>query len=157
MDDEKPTDLLRRMKQLLGDKYNAFDPELFKQLFYQRLPPTTQPALFSVKYSLKPDAIAKLADDFMATISTPQASSVSSVTTQDNTQPAQLTKLVSQLTTEVISLKRQFQDRQRSRSPTPQHRQHYPHSRSPVLCWYHSNFGDRASKCAALCTYKASN
>ena len=29
LDDGKPTDLLRRNKQLLGDKYNAFDPELF--------------------------------------------------------------------------------------------------------------------------------
>ncbi|KAK8385182.1 hypothetical protein O3P69_012171 [Scylla paramamosain] len=33
---EKPTDLLRRMKKLLGDKYTSFDKELFLQLFYQR-------------------------------------------------------------------------------------------------------------------------
>ena len=30
---EKPSDLLRRMKQLLGEKYNSFDRELFMQLF----------------------------------------------------------------------------------------------------------------------------
>ena len=155
--DEKPTELLRHMKQLLGDKYHSFDTDLFKQLFYQCLPPAIQRFLFSAKDSLQLDAIAKLADDFMATIPTPHSSSVFSVTTQDNTQIAELTKLVSQLTAEVTSLKKQFQDRQRSRSSTPQHRQRRPQSRSPGLFWYHDKFGDRASKCAAPCTYKASN
>ena len=40
--DEKPTDLLRCMKKLLGDKYNAFDADIFKKLFYQRLPTSIQ-------------------------------------------------------------------------------------------------------------------
>ena len=36
--DEKPSDLLRRMKKLLGDKYSAFDTDLFR---HQRLPLAT--------------------------------------------------------------------------------------------------------------------
>ncbi|KAK8373557.1 hypothetical protein O3P69_016124 [Scylla paramamosain] len=68
---EKPTDLLRRMKKLLGDKYTSFDKELFLQLFYQRLPPDTQRCLFTVKNKLSVDELATLADEFMATL--PQA------------------------------------------------------------------------------------
>ncbi|KAK8388736.1 hypothetical protein O3P69_020618 [Scylla paramamosain] len=69
---EKPTDLLRRMKKLLGDKYTSFDKELFLHLFYQRLPPDTQHCLFTVKNKLSVDELATLADEFMATL--PQAS-----------------------------------------------------------------------------------
>ncbi|KAK8385614.1 hypothetical protein O3P69_016412 [Scylla paramamosain] len=65
---EKPTDLLRRMKKLLGDKYTSFDKELFLQLFYQRLPPDTQRCLFTVKNKLSVDELATLADEFMATL-----------------------------------------------------------------------------------------
>ncbi|KAK8373215.1 hypothetical protein O3P69_017408 [Scylla paramamosain] len=65
---EKPTDLLRRMKKLLGDKYPSFDKELFLQLFYQRLPPDTQRCLFTVKNKLSVDELATLADEFMATL-----------------------------------------------------------------------------------------
>ncbi|KAG0713760.1 hypothetical protein GWK47_015518 [Chionoecetes opilio] len=55
------------MKLLLGDKYSTFDPELFKQLFYQRPAYCYKNVLFCVKDNLDPDAIAKLADDFVAT------------------------------------------------------------------------------------------
>ena len=40
--DEKPSDVLRHMKKLLGDKYSAFDTDLFRHLYYQRLPLATQ-------------------------------------------------------------------------------------------------------------------
>lgn len=155
--DEKPTQLLSRMKQLLGDKYDSFDADLFKQLFYQRLPPTVQRSLFSVKDNLQTDAIAKLADDFIATLSPLHTSSVSSVATQDNDQLTQLTRLVSQLATEVSSLKKQLHDKPRSRSSTPRRPQRRDRSRSPGLCWYHHKFGADASKCTAPCTFKASN
>ncbi|KAK8401050.1 hypothetical protein O3P69_002674 [Scylla paramamosain] len=65
---EKPTDLPRRMKKLLGDKYTSFDKELFLQLFYQRLPPDTQRCLFTVKNKLSVDELATLTDEFMATL-----------------------------------------------------------------------------------------
>ncbi|XP_076054477.1 uncharacterized protein LOC143033165 [Oratosquilla oratoria] len=65
---EKPSDLLRRMKQLLGDKYQPFDIGLFSHIFYQRLPPAVQHSLFSVKAKLSPDELANLTDGFMTTI-----------------------------------------------------------------------------------------
>ena len=146
--DEKPSQLLNRMKQLLGDKYHSFDAELFKQLFYQRLPPAIQRSLFSVKDNLDPDAVATLADDFMATLPPSQVATVS--VSPHDAQLAQLTKLVSQLTTEVADLKLQIRDR--SRSATPRHRQPRSRSSSPGLCWYHDKFGEKALKCTAPCT-----
>ena len=35
---EKPTQLLLRMKRLIGETYEHFDKQLFLELFYQRLP-----------------------------------------------------------------------------------------------------------------------
>ena len=65
---EKPTDLLRHMKKLVGDKYHAFDADLFKQLFYQRLPTSIQQGLFTVKSKLSVEGLAALTDHYMATL-----------------------------------------------------------------------------------------
>ncbi|KAG0727286.1 hypothetical protein GWK47_034964 [Chionoecetes opilio] len=65
---EKPSDLLRRMKKLLGDKYTSFDQDLFKQLFYQRLPPTIHLNLLSIRSKLSHEEVAELADEFMASL-----------------------------------------------------------------------------------------
>lgn len=156
---EKPTDLLRRMKQLLGDKYQAFDTDLFKQLFYQRLPSDIQRALISVKSKLPPDELANLADDYMATLPPVQSSSISTVATQDTSpQIAQLANLISQLTIEVNNLKQQLSSHPRSRSTTPHRRRHRSHSRPPSgTCFYHHKFGDKALKCEQPCNYKPSN
>lgn len=148
--DEKPSQLLSRMKQLLADKYQTFDAELFKQLFYQRLPSSIQRSLFSVKDNLDADTLATLADDYMATLPPPHASSIS-VSPQDS-QLAQLTRLVSQLTSEMATLKLQLQNRSRSRSSTPRRRRSSSRSRDPGVCWYHRTFGDKALKCVPPCT-----
>ena len=148
--DEKPSQLLHRMKQLLADKYQTFDKELFKQLFYQRLPSSMQRSLFSVKDNLDADALATLADDFMATLPPSHASSIS-VSSHDS-QLAHLTQLVSKLTADIANLKFQLQDRSRSRSFTPRRRRSSSRSRTPGVCWYHQTFGDKAMKCVKPCT-----
>ena len=117
---EKPSDLLRRMKQLLGDKYQSFDADLFLQLFYQLLPHTIQRGLFTVKDKLQPDELANLADQFMATLPPTQHSPINNISTsQTDTQISQLTSLVYQLKIEVNDLRKQLSERSRSRSPTP--------------------------------------
>ncbi|XP_045101315.1 uncharacterized protein LOC123498215 [Portunus trituberculatus] len=152
--DEKPSQLLYCMKQLLGDKYHSFDAELLKQMFNQRLPPTIQRSLFSVKDNLHPDAIATLADDYMATLPPSQASSVSAVSSgsSHSSQMTHLTELVSQLTTEAVQLKQQLWDSPRSWLVSLRRRQHRSRSSSPGLCWYHQKFGEKVLKCTAPCT-----
>ena len=153
--DEKPSQLLSRMKQLLGDKYQTFDADLFKQLFYQRLPSHIQRSLFSVRDTLSLEALSKLADEFLASLPRVQVSHVNSAPPPDD-KLAQLTQLVSQLTTEVAQLKKTLHDRSRSRSSS--HRRK-PRSRSSSAgaCWYHRKFGDKAQKCIAPCTHTTSN
>ena len=154
--DEKPSDLYRRMKQLLGDKFHSFDADIFKQLFYQRLPPAVQRCLFSIKDSLQSDAIATLADDFVATLPSPHASAVSSTAPADDSRFTALTKQIDLLTSQVASLQKQLQHRPRSCSSTP-HQRHRSRSKSPAVCWYHTRFGDNAVKCTAPCTFKTLN
>ena len=55
------------MKKLLGDRYGAFDTDLFRHLYYQQLLPATA-SLFSVKNKLSLEKIAQLAYEFMATL-----------------------------------------------------------------------------------------
>ncbi|XP_076069190.1 chromosome alignment defect 1 [Oratosquilla oratoria] len=92
---EKPSDLLRRMKRLLGDKYATFDNSILLHLFYQRLPPTIQGNLFSAKNKLALDELATLADDFMASVPVARPT-IANLADQSATQA--LTELVSKLT-----------------------------------------------------------
>ncbi|MPC34568.1 hypothetical protein E2C01_027962 [Portunus trituberculatus] len=92
--DEKPSDLLRRMKKLLDDKHDFFDKELFRHLYFQRLPTATQQSLFIVKDKLLVEEIAQLADDFMATL--PPSTSVAAIMEKPG-QNLHLAELVSKL------------------------------------------------------------
>ncbi|XP_050707626.1 uncharacterized protein LOC126992843 [Eriocheir sinensis] len=156
---EKPSDLLRRMKRLLGEKYESFDKEVFSHLFYQRLPPHIQQGLFTVKNTLSLEGLAKLADDFLASSPAAPQPTVSSVA--DTTGVQQLAALVSQLSLEVSALKEEVRGRPRRRSPSP-----HPHRRrsrsdsrprrTPGVCYYHNRFGRDARKCTSPCTFQDS-
>lgn len=163
---EKPSDLLRRMKRLLGDKYESFDQAMFSLLFYQRLPHTIQRHLFAVKNKLPLDDLAQLADDFMATTPAEPSAAVSSVTRNDVNKD--LVALVSDLALKVSALEKRLDERSRQRSLSP-HRRHPPspspyrrqhrsrsgsrHRRTPGVCFYHNRFGQDAKKCTQPCTF----
>ena len=168
---EKPTGLLRRMKKLLGDKNNQFDEALFLQLFYQRLPPTIQRNLFTVKSKLSIDELAELADEFLQSIPGDQVASVNTGPTISKIQSppdAQLAELISKLTLQVNSLKNEVAtlqiqvnnlSKQSRHSRSHSRRRFQPRSPSAGrnICFYHKNFGVKARKCDPPCTFNGSS
>ena len=171
--DRKPTQLLRRMQQLLGE--SQLEPFIMKQLFLQHLPTNAQLILASSKDTLDTESLAKLADKILEvapTHSTP--STLSTVTpppapeSEQSTKLRELRELVSQLTTTINDFRLNFMPscnsrRDRSRSQT--HRHASPHNQNgcertnpeqdtpPPVCWYHTKFGPSAKKCSPPCSF----
>ena len=145
--DRKPTQLLRRMQQLLGDKYSATDTSFLRELFLQRLPGTVRMVLASID-SKDPDELAQTADKILE-VAAPTVASVSSVSPE-----------VSQLCSEIGELRKLIEQllappRQPRRSRTP-HRSPSPKpattSDQPPICWYHQCYGTAARKCLPPCS-----
>ena len=153
--DRKPTQLLRRMQQLLGDKLGASaDANSFlRELFLQRLPPNVRMVLASTDASMDLNKLADMADKVME-VATPTVSAVTdtrtdmytSEVTQLREEVAHLADLVASLTT-----------RPRHRSASRPRRPHSPAPQtSPPedsICWYHAKFGEAAQKCKDPCSW----
>ena len=134
--DRKPTQLLRRMQQLLGDKATNTDAAFMRELFLQRLPSNVRMVLASTPDTGNIEDLAQLADKVME-VAVP---SVASVTT--STELQQLRQEVTDLKGILQSLKlTQRRSRSRPSSPAPCSEQ------SQELCRYHAKFGDQARKC----------
>ena len=148
--DLRPTQLLRRMQQLLGDSAATSGP-LLRELFLQRIPPNVRIVFASSGDAKSLDELATLADKILDAAHTSMASIA----------PTSLPREVDDLRTEVARLKElvgslSAGDRSTQyRSPSPRHQ---PRSRTPPpasshsLCWYHARFGDRARKCTPPCS-----
>lgn len=156
--DRKPTQLLRRMQQLLGDRASAIDTTFLRELFLQRLPPNVRMVLASTSSSASLEDLAELADKVMEVA----APSVSAVTHSPSlaTEVEQLREEVSQLGKLVRKLTRVRSSsrpatRTSRRSPTPTQTITTPASDSSPdpLCWYHSKFGSQAQRCRSPCSW----
>ena len=112
--DRKPTQLLRRMQQLVGDKLGTADNDSFlRELFLQRLPPNVRMILASSDSSLSLDKLAELADK-VAEVALPTVATV----IETPPQPDE----VKQLRAEVARLKDRLESMNtelRRRSPKP--------------------------------------
>lgn len=142
--DRKPTQLLRRMQQLLGEKASSTDGSFIRELFLQRLPTNVRMVLASTGDKSNLEELAQLADK----ITEVAAPSIASVTAP------QLTAEVDQLRAEIAGLRKLIRDLpttrrpNRGRTPSPS-RSHSPSQ--PAICWYHQRFGDSARKCKSPC------
>lgn len=157
--DRKPTQLLRKMQQLLGDKLGTgTDTNSFlRELFLQRLPPNVRMVLASADPSTTLENLADMADKIIE-VSTPTVAAMSTVSV-DNSEVKQLRDEVSRLADLVASLSRAHHSRRRTPSRTRPPANTPPPSQPPqdVLCWYHAKFGANAQKCREPCSWEQGN
>jgi hypothetical protein len=122
--DRKPTQLLRRMQQLLGDKSGPTDTTSFlRELFLQRLPPNVRMVLASADPSTQLGQLAEMADKVMEvaapTIGHITDSHVPSIPPPPPSDIQQLRDEVARLSTLVQSLTTTNPHHRRTRSIPP--------------------------------------
>ena len=154
--DRKPTQILRSMKQLVGD--TVFDPKMMRALFIQKLPAAAQSIMVSAADEVELMVLAEMADKIVD-VTTPQINKVAFSDRATN-QPSEISML-----REVRQL-RQMMTSMSMRGQAPQHRSP-SRGRSPYrrqrdvnkhpLCWYHHRFGDKSTKCESPCNYDPKN
>ena len=150
--DRKPTQLLRKMQQLLGDKMGALTYSFFlRELFLLRLPANVRMVLASADVSMDLGKLADMADKVME-VAVPTVAAIPSSTATNSQDVQQLRQEVARLAELVTSLTTSLRRRRPSghgRTPSPT-RTNNP----PKLCWYHAKFGGNAKKCKKPCAWE---
>ncbi|BHF62303.1 hypothetical protein SprV_0200528500 [Sparganum proliferum] len=153
--DRKPSELLRRMRSLVGNM--KIDDKFFKEMFLERLPTSVQTILASGSDDLEISNLAEMADRMMEVerLSSPTIAQVSQPLNVSTSDLAELKTQIAHLSATVAALqlrrspgpsRRSFgRDRRRSRS----------RPRTASLCWYHVNYGDKARRCVPPCSFKS--
>lgn len=156
MGDERPSHLLRRMRELAGE---SVTDEFLKNIWCNRLPLEMQTILSVSSESL--DNIAKLADK-IAEVRSPHTNVFSTGSQDPCLMKVSALEDTSALRAEVASLQREIQrlsrDRSRSRSRGRwRYRESNRRSVEPgrAVCWYHSTFGEAARKCIKPCSFQS--
>lgn len=167
--DRKPSQLLRRLQQLLGAKAPTFDTAVLRELFLQRLPVNVRMILASASGLVLPE-LAQLADAVMD-VSTPTSTQVAvlqdqrphlseaapcdtpctleDIRAEFHREMQNLSVRISAIATRSTSPhKRRLSTRPRRGSPAPT-RAKPPETR---LCWYHRTFGEDARNCVFPCS-----
>ena len=147
--DRKPTQLLRRMQQLLGEKAAATDSAIIRELFMQRLPTNVRMVLAAASEKTPLEELATLADK-MTEVASPFVATVAS--------PSQATSEMDDLRAEITSLRQQISALQSGAAPRQRRSRsrNRDRPRSPsqsTVCWYHRRFGDAARKCTLPCNW----
>lgn len=159
--DRRPTELLRRMRELAEDV--PPDSALIKQLFFSRLPAQVKAILAPMFEKHTVDVVAASADKVMDFVRGPTTAAIpqqpaevpagTANVRQDATSVAILTA-IERLTREVskLNMGRSHSPRRRykSRSSSPHHRRR---ANMPGLCFYHSRYGAEARNCKMPCTF----
>ena len=150
--DRKPTQLLRRMEQLLGDQGLE---HTVKELFLQRLPSNVRMILASTPGDNTVQDLAALADKIVEVTGSSRPTPINNVFTQDGDS-----QLAAELTKLRAYLKKIVRSNSRSPASRGHHRSHSPRSdrdshalrQTSDLCWYHQRFGDQARQCREPCS-----
>ena len=156
--DKKPSQLLRRMQQLLGDAAGPNpDNKFLRELFLQRLPSQVRMVLASAG-DMSLEALAQLADK-IAEVATPSVSTLnlSPLTAEVEQLRSEVARLQDMLASVQLASLRQRPSRQHSSSRSSSRSSSPKPSASPEqsdsLCWYHRRFGEQAHKCTSPCSW----
>lgn len=148
--DKRPSTMLREMRQLSSGKMSD---DMLKSLWFQRLPLTLKAVL-----SISSDTLDKLA--VMADKINEQLDSPSLCQIKNNNETSRIEQIENQLgeilqRIDAMSRSNQFRGKSRSRNRS----RNYSRERdlSTNLCWYHSTFGTKATKCRPPCSYQTEN
>ena len=154
--DRKPSQLLRKMQLLLGEKAKMIDSSLLRELFLQRLPANVQMILASAD-SMTLDKLAEMADRVMD-VATPTISSVRASSEDGDFRRIIREEVAAALRTQGRSRPRNSsrngggRNRSRRRSGSRGHSPANTQGNSDGVCWYHQRFGENARKCRPPCT-----
>ena len=176
--DRKPTQLLRRMHQLLGDR-PGLDNTFLRELFLQRLPHSVHMVLASTPDTTTLDKLAEMADKIIdvatpsfayvvtptsvvpAGTPTPVISAVTPTPIMADSTPT-LAIEIEHIRAEVSRLEKLVQKLANPRSSSTHRSSH----RSPTsisttssdsLCWYHRKYGDQAQRCRSPCAWSSND
>ena len=152
--DRKPTQLLRRMQQLMGDELGAADDanSFLREPFLQRLPANVRMVLASADDSMDLYKLADMADKVME-VTTPTVAAVSDACHPEHSEIKQLREEMARLTDLVSSLTPRSRRRSLSRPRCPSSPAPSRSSSTYSLCWYHARFGKEAQKCKQPCSW----
>lgn len=155
--DQRPSQLLRRMRDLARDK---MPDETLRMLWMSHLPSSTR-AVLAVSEESKLDSLAAMADRMSE-----QMKEAGSVCSCSHANPAsqlptpspndRILNMIEALTKEVAALK---MDRSRSYHRGPQRGRFRSRSRSKSanrdtsICYFHRKFGKEAYRCRKPCNY----
>ncbi|XP_064479967.1 uncharacterized protein LOC135393482 [Ornithodoros turicata] len=171
--DRRPSQLLRRMRQLLGDQSASVDDALLRDLFLQRLLQNVQ-IVKATAADMTLDQLDTLGDAVMEVANTAVAAVFPALppSEPDRPQPRQLPlSTIDDLCREFRSLaaliaashasrpkkhiRRQRRDRRGLRPRrSPSTNRSASRDRSPALCWYHRRFGADAHHCFLPCSWQ---
>ena len=139
--DRKPTQMLRHMQQLLGERAGSMDNTFLKELFLQKLPANIKMVLTTAPTDASLEELAELADR-VADVAAPAVEAAA---------PSKQTNELEQLRAEVAKLQASLKSFSMSRRNKGT-RSHSPQASEDTICWYHKRFGKAATKCTAPCS-----
>lgn len=162
----KPSQLLRKMKALLGD--NTMSDTVLRKLWMDKLSPQTSQILVSLPDDLDLQRLAEIADKIYenkppgTASATPLQPIVSSV--RDSQELSKIKDCIAELTSQLQALQTAMHQQNRTPNnftsrPRPSHhtrRRSRSTSRSrPIFntCWYHFKYGQQARHCTKPCNF----
>lgn len=149
--DNKPSFLLRQMKELAGER---MDEKVIRTLWLQRLPVQAQTILAVSEDNL--DKLATMADKICEVTLNNQVYTIESQGKKPNdiVSTTSLEEKINQLSKQVASL---LKDRSRNRSRSIGSRtcstSRNKFDANSTNCYYHNKFGENAKKCRPPCTF----